>query len=460
MLTIAPSTISTYIRALAALQTGDYELQLPADQAELQPLNQAFEKLARTLQARQYETELHDRINHWMNAGLVLEQVLDNVYQDLKDLIPYDRIGVSVIAADGQQVRAIWARSDQPEISLKTGYSAPLAGSSLATILETRQPRILNDLQAYLEAHPDSESTRLILAEGIRSSLTCPLMINGMPVGFIFFSSTQPYAYADAHVETFERIANQLSVLVEQNRMQAELRTANSELRRLIELKNTFLGMAAHDLRHPISYLQLAGHLLLEELEQPSGLDLSQLVRDQQKQLRYMLSLLDDLLDLVSLESGELQVERSRVEVGAYLAEIVNHQAQLAILKDIAVELLPVPAGNCLLDVHRVHQVLDNLISNAIKFSEAGGVVQVSAEPWQNGWRFWVRDRGPGISSQDQERIFQDFVRLGTRTPRQEKGTGLGLSIARRIVTAHGGKIGVESQIGEGTSFWFTIPGK
>ncbi|MBN1666593.1 MAG: HAMP domain-containing histidine kinase [Anaerolineales bacterium] len=456
---LSPSALSAYVQALEALQAGTYDLELPSDQVQLETLNRAVQQLAQILQARQQVAQLHDRINRWTNAGLVLEQVLDNVFHDLKDLIPYDRLGVSVIDADGQQVRAIWARSSQPEITLKTGYSASLAGSSLATILETRQPRILNDLNAYLEAHPKSESTRLILAEGIRSSLTCPLMVNGMPVGFIFFSSTQPYTYADAHIETFERIANQLSVLVEHSRMQAELRAANQELRRLIELKNTFLGMAAHDLRHPIGYLQLAGNLILEELEAPSGLELSQFVINQQNQLRYMLSLLDDLLDLVTLESGELQIERSRVKVGEYLAEIVDHQAQLAILKDIDVQLIAVPAGSCSLDVHRVHQVLDNLISNAIKFSEAGGVVQVSAETYQNGWRFWVRDRGPGISAKDQERIFHDFVRLGTRTPRPEKGTGLGLSIARRVVAAHGGEIGVESQPGQGASFWFTIPG-
>src|SRR5690606_29972423 len=120
-------------------------------------------------------------------------------------LIPYNRIGFALIEDDGQTVRACWARSDQPAVQLGQGYSAPLASSSLEAIMTSGQPRILNDLESYLGAKPGSEATRMIVGEGLRASLTCPLIANGAPVGFIFFSSIRPHIYEEAHVELFQR---------------------------------------------------------------------------------------------------------------------------------------------------------------------------------------------------------------------------------------------------------------
>jgi diguanylate cyclase (GGDEF)-like protein len=110
------------------------------------------------------------------------------------------------------------------------GYSAPLAGSSLVAILETGRPRVLNDLEQYLREHPDSQSTRLVLSDGVRSSLTCPLAALGKRVGFVFFSSNRPGTYSERHVELLMLIAGQLSLVIEKGRLYADLLQAKADL--------------------------------------------------------------------------------------------------------------------------------------------------------------------------------------------------------------------------------------
>jgi diguanylate cyclase (GGDEF)-like protein len=177
-----------------------------------------------------------------INSGLVIEEVLDCIYDSFSEILPYDRIGCALIDPIEMSVRSIWARAECDGLELGAGYSAPLENSSLACILESGEPRILNDLQAYLHEHPESDATRRIVKEGHRSSLTCPLIVEGRPVGFLFFSSKRPGIYADAHVETYQEIAFHISVIVEKGRLHKELLETKRRLlvanQALVELAN------------------------------------------------------------------------------------------------------------------------------------------------------------------------------------------------------------------------------
>ena len=144
-------------------------------------------------------------------SGAQLEETLEQVFDSFHDLIPYDRIGYAEVA--GERVTARWARSNAP-VMLRIGYSAPLAGSSLSIVLDRRQPRVLNDLPAYLESRPGSRSTMLMVHEGIKSSMTCPLFHGNLPIGFLFFSSRQYDTYTDEHVRLMKQIAMHLALLV------------------------------------------------------------------------------------------------------------------------------------------------------------------------------------------------------------------------------------------------------
>lgn len=465
-----PSTdderILQYIRATERLKQGDYQIRVPASPLdEVGRLGTALLDLAEALEHRYRELERLTIITAHINAGLWLDEIMEGVYRDFRDFIPYNRIGFSVIEEGGQMVRARWAKTDQPVVHLFKGFSAPLAGSSLETIIATGQPRILNDLEEYLRRKPDSASTRLVVSEGIRSSLTCPLIANGVPVGFIFFSSIQPNAYAHAHVEIFQRIATQLSVIVEKGRLVSELaqqkqaiEKQNETLRQLNELKNSFLGMAAHDLRNPLSNLRLTAEMLLKMDSALDPADRAELVREMRDQADYMLRLLNDLLDVSHIESGKLTLSPRALVVGGFLADVVLRHAKLAEVKGTHVLLELTPEGDAHADPVRLRQVMDNLLSNAVKYSPPNSQVRVRAQRLARHWRVEVQDQGPGFTPADRARLFQDFAQLSARPTGGEKSTGLGLSITKRMIEAHGGQIGVESEPGRGATFWFTVP--
>jgi len=231
--------IPRFIEAAEALRDGRFGVRVPAAGSadQVARLGTALNDLSSALERRWREVAEVDAITARINAGLLLDDVLEDFYREARDIFPYDRIGFSLLESGGTVVRARWARSDLGPLRLGKGYAAPLAGSSLESILETGQPRIINDLVAYLESKPASDSTRLVVEEGVRSSLTCPLVANGVPVGFMFFSSRQPGAYRDAHVDVYRRIAGQLSVIVEKGRLISEL----SEQKAALQIRNRFI---------------------------------------------------------------------------------------------------------------------------------------------------------------------------------------------------------------------------
>jgi signal transduction histidine kinase len=459
-----------YIEFAERLKQGQYDhFDLLASESDtpLTRLGLTLYDLAQLLELHDQETQRIDQITARINAGLLLDEVLENVYEDFRALIPYDRIGLALLEDDGQTVTSRWNRTDRPPIYLRRGYSAPLAGSSLETIIQTGQPRILNDLIDYQERKSSSESTRLILEEGIRSSLTCPLIANGVPVGFIFFSSAEPNSYHAAHITVFQRIAAQLAVIVEKGRLASELaeqkraiERQNQELLRLNDLKNTFLGIAAHDLRNPLGVIEMALGLLLDPKIALTPQETDTILRDTQHQSRHMLNLINELLDVSQIEAGRVQLQHETVVIQDFLVETVQRHAKLAAPKGTHIHLESDLSSDDLMnaDPLRMRQVVDNLISNAVKYSPAGSTIYVRAEKLENHWRISVQDEGPGLTPEDQSHLFQDFVRLSARPTGGESSTGLGLAISRRVVEAHHGQIGVETEPGQGATFWFTIP--
>jgi diguanylate cyclase (GGDEF)-like protein len=222
--------ISQYVDATLALARGEFRPEVAPARDGLGRLGDALRVLGQVLESRFDEASRLAQLMEQVNRGLLLEETLDYLYDSFRPLLPYDRIGCSLVTPGADTVRAIWARSDRPSEHLPIGYEAPLQGSSLLEILRTGRPRILNDLVAYLRDHPDSESTRRIVLEGVRSSLTCPLQVLGRPVGFLFFSSTKPFAYADMDVSVFMKVAGQISAMIDKSRLYQDLLRARQEL--------------------------------------------------------------------------------------------------------------------------------------------------------------------------------------------------------------------------------------
>ncbi len=227
--------IPAYRRAAKAMARGQFRPPFPdvvvgAAADEIDRLGSALWQLGIMLERRFAEADALIRLGERVNAGLLLEEVLDQIFDAFRSIVPYDRIGCSMLEDDGRIVRAVWTRSLGAKPKLGVGYSAPLAGSSLARIIETGRPRIINDLERYLLEHPGSDSTRLVVSDGVRSSLTCPLVALSKRIGFVFFSSNQPNAYSERHVELLMRVAGQISLVVEKSRLYAELLRTKSQL--------------------------------------------------------------------------------------------------------------------------------------------------------------------------------------------------------------------------------------
>ena len=448
--------IAAYRDAAVRLRLGQFPVDVPLEGAdEVARLGEAIRELAGTVEQKYREMSELVKITEKVNSGLLLEQILEYVYASFRGIIPYERIGFALLEDNGRVLRARWARSEAERVRLPVNYTARMEGSSLQQVLEAGRPRILNDLKRYLDEHPSSESTRLVVEEGVRSSLTCPLINDGKPIGFIFFSSFKPDTYRDVHVELFLQLAGQLAAIVEKSRLYKELLELN-------EAKNRFLGMAAHDLRNPIGVVQSFSSLMREGV-------LGDVTEQQKKVLQQiaqscagMLHLINDLLDVSAIESGQLVLEKKTVPFARFLTQLVDLDRMLAGGKGIGLQLeIEGELPNVSFDDKRMQQVVDNLISNAVKFSQPGTTVLVHARVdggHPRTVRVDVSDQGPGIPSDEVGRLFQDFSRTSVRPTGGEKSTGLGLSIVRRIVTAHGGTVSVESEVGKGSTFTFSIP--
>ncbi len=234
------------------------------------------------------------------------------------------------------------------------------------------------------------------------------------------------------------------------------LKRVEEKLRDLNEVKNRFLGMAAHDLRNPIAAIHgLANMILkldLEDAKKAKFLEMISRTSDQ------MLALLNDLLDVSAIESSQFKLKAHPGDLGALLKERIALVAINAEEKGIRLTCAVDDNPELDFDPDRIGQAIDNLLTNAVKYSGRGSTVEATLRRAGTCLELAVRDFGQGIQPGDLARLFMPFEKLSSTPTAGEKSTGLGLAITKRIVEAHGGRIRVESQPGEGATFTFSLP--
>jgi signal transduction histidine kinase len=238
-----------------------------------------------------------------------------------------------------------------------------------------------------------------------------------------------------------------------------ELEERKLELEALNEQKNRLLGVAAHDLRNPISAVQMYITFLLQEEKDPIPDRHRKVFERILKVSRFMFGMVDDILDISRIEAGKLELNIRPADYAAFVRENADMARMLAAPKGIAIDVrLPDEIGEVAFDPDRLEQVLNNLVGNAVKFSPPGTVVAVEVSR-SDGWvTTRVIDQGPGIPAEEQGGLFQPFARTSVRPSAGEKSSGLGLAITRKLVEGHGGAVGVDSAVGRGSTFWFTLP--
>ena len=236
-------------------------------------------------------------------------------------------------------------------------------------------------------------------------------------------------------------------------------------LTELDTMKADFIAHMSHELRTPITAIQEGTALLLEEIPGPLSLSQREIVGVVQSHSQRLFHGLSSVLDLSKMEAGMMEYSLVPSDLRTLIERSIGTMHLIAQKKQIRVEAanssrLPLLS----LDERRIQQVLDNLLSNAVKFTPEGGTVTITASVSKNGnerekWiKVKVTDSGVGIPEGEEERIFERFYQSRNRQREHWRGTGLGLAIARYIVEAHGGRIWVESRVGEGSTFFFTLP--
>ena len=240
-----------------------------------------------------------------------------------------------------------------------------------------------------------------------------------------------------------------------------ELNEANAKLRELAELREEFLALTTHDLRSPLTVISgvisffTSGRLGELSPEQKN------MVSMMERNTQNLIELVNDLLDASKLESGTMRLDTTSFDLRGLLDELRETMEPLAKEKEIElIETIPSDLPQVEADRAKIRRVLQNLLSNALKFTPHGGRVEFSAERRNEGVRVSVSDTGVGISPEDIDRLFDKYEQARSRATRGEKGTGLGLYITKQLVELHGSEIKVESEVGRGSTFSFTLPVK
>ncbi|GAA5520180.1 HAMP domain-containing histidine kinase [Aliifodinibius salicampi] len=234
-----------------------------------------------------------------------------------------------------------------------------------------------------------------------------------------------------------------------------------TELERINKLKDQMLGMAAHDLRNPLSVIQNYADFLMEDIRKGSvGKEQYELAKEIKESSEYMVQIVEGMLDISAIESGSISLDREDVDLHRLIQRAVSLNRPSAEKKNIRLDIsLCDESCDKLIDYHKFQQVLNNLISNAIKYSEANTTTTVGIEKDEEEIIIYVADEGQGIPEEDRHKLFQPFAKIDVEATAGEKSTGLGLAITKKIVEAHGGTIDVKTKVGEGTTFYVRLPG-
>lgn len=281
-------------------------------------------------------------------------------------------------------------------------------------------------------------------------------IVEGFHVGGIDYI-VKPFRREEVLARVRTHLQLQILALQRENLI-ADLEEKNQKLRELNDLKNKFLGMAAHDLRNPITAISGYSGLLLTDKKSFSEEKHDEFIGIINKTSQQMSSLVNDMLDISVIESGKLELHLQRGQLGKLIEERIGLIGFTAGKKNIQIHKTIAPIPEILFDANRIGQVLDNLISNALKFSPPGSTVHVSLERKGDKACVSVKDEGAGIPLDEQSKLFQGFQKTSVRPTSGEKSTGLGLAIAKKMVEAHHGTIGVSSKVGSGSIFSFELP--
>ena len=448
--------------AIRALQQGaqDYLVKGQADGPLLaRALRYAIQrhKAEESLKARNRELMVLRKISETILASLDLNSVLEHILEQ----------AIFIGSFDLGNIRLLESNGDTLQVAVVRGYRNPENVARHRAISRTKESAQSSHFKDQIFQRPCVEEDvqscvglRTLKGEGVESFVQVPVRADGEVLGIIQLASRTARKFKNEEVCLWETIGNHMGLAVQRAQLYEETKRQARELEKASKLQADFSAMIAHDLRSPLMNITGVAELMMEGMFGSVSEEQKKWLLRIQANSHNLVDLVSDFLDVSKLESGYVDVNREAVNLTELIQRSVENYRILALDKRISItgsvdsSLVSIDA-----DPRRLDQVLGNLISNAMKFTEDGGEIEVGAAPADAAWvQVWVRDSGEGIPADELGQLFEKYRQGNNVKNSKYKGTGLGLVICKMIVEAHGGKIRVDSQEGKGSTFSFSLP--
>lgn len=414
----------------------------------------------------QSDLEMLSIIRRGADYYINLEDVMDKVWEFTTGKIPHDRIGLAFIEHDDEKVFSRFYRTNYEKVYIENGYNSGLSGSSLERLInyDGYSIRVINDLKKYYsKINPSSVSTRLLIEEGINSSITVPLKVGKRKIGFLFFSSKEIDTFTAKHCQLLLLLTKAISPNIEKNWYINTLEKSRQDF-------NTLLGFISHEMKSPLNALITVGKTYLGgylgDVSEPG----KSTVEKMSKSAGYLVNMIQNYLDLSHLDSGEMKFNpvtniNLYEEILSFALDTVKPRADERGTKFSLSNIDTVKELTCDLDIDLLRIVAINLVDNAVKYGIDNGEVTVNAyydqnllSPDKKCLVFKVENQGIGFSEESKNKLFKRFSRLKEKGTEKVKGTGLGLYLTWWIVQKHKGVINADSIPNEKTTFTVILP--
>jgi signal transduction histidine kinase len=345
------------------------------------------------------------RITDAFSSGWNVSEILDSLYEELQAILPFDRMEYATVDETGYILTTEWFRATYPSQLIPVGYryrrSAHVASDS-----RYKTTTRANDMPAYAQNRPWDHPVSLLVREGMKSSLSCPLVVDDEVQGFLFFNMARYEGYTEHHATMIQLIAGHIASVLARARLHDELAARNARLQEMEQSRLEFIASISHELRTPLTAVVGFASEINDKVGQFSPEELSQFAGLIAAQSTEVAGIVEDLLVITRAEAGHLTVAPALVDVSTELCDLPASLPEERPKQSVTVDLSPVKAWA---DPLRLRQIVRNLLSNAARYG--GDDVRITAGPVGDAVTVVVTDDGPGIPEKDRDVVFQAYGR-------------------------------------------------
>ena len=399
---------------------------------------------------RSEELEALLAITEAFSSGDNVSEILNSLYRELHAILPYDRLEYSVVDDTGYGLKTEWFKATYDTKLIPLGH-VYVRDTMVSTDPKYRVTTVDNDLPAYARTRPSDHPVSLLADEGLRSSLSCPLIVDDLVTGFLFFNSKQYGTYTPHHKALIQLISGQIAAVLERTRLNDQLRARNRKLQELEQQRLEFIASISHELRTPLTAVVGFASEMQDRIEDFDPQELRQFSSVIAAQSAEVSGIVEDLLVITRAEAGHLTVTPCPINLSTELEPILSALPEDRPDQRITMAVVDAIAWA---DPLRVRQIVRNLLSNAMRYG--GDDVRLSITVARDEAEVIVSDDGPGIPDGDMDLVFRAYGR--SHLSKSKPGSiGLGLTVSRYLAEAMGGNLIYERVRGR-SRFVLTLP--